>query len=128
MAPQFLQWYTTVVKTTFNVKVGIISGMAVLIVGFAAFIFLGATVDYGCKYTTPHTAGCRVYNGWNSFVQGYTDIWRSLFARRCIGGNGPDDCIAPDAMIMVGTLFVIGFTGGGLIWRKENIRNSLSRI
>lgn len=106
-------------KVKINWRAGLLSGFAVAVIGIAFFIFIGSNIDSACKYTTPDTAGCKVYLGVNTVIGGYSDIWRSIFARRCVGGNGPDDCLGPDGMIMLGTLFVIGFVGGNLLWRKK---------
>lgn len=102
-----------------NWKAGILSAIAFAIIGTAFFIFVGSNVDFACKNTTPHALSCRAYNAINIVIQGYTDIWRSIFAPRCLGGNGPDDCLGPDGAIMLGTLLVIGFVVGNCIWRKR---------
>lgn len=91
----------------------------VAVVGILFFIFIGSNIDFACKNTSPGTFGCRVYNGVNVVVNGYADIFRSIFAQRCVGSNGPDDCIGPDALIMLGTLLVIGFVTGNLVWGKK---------
>ncbi|GEM_PF-6237600 len=106
-------------KFRINWRAGLLSGLAVAIVGIVLFVIVGSSVDYACKNTASGTAGCRVYLTANRAVSGYSDIWRSLFARRCLGGQGPDDCLGPDALIMAGTLFAIGFVGGSLIRRKK---------
>lgn len=106
-------------KLHINWKVSILSAITVAIVGIGFFIFVGSNIDYSCKNTAPISVGCKVYNGFNAVIQGYTDIWRSVFAPRCVGGNGPDDCLGTDGMIMLVTLLVIGFVGGNLIWRNK---------
>jgi hypothetical protein len=103
----------------FNWRAGIFAGIILLVVGGGLFIFVGSSIDYSCKNNTPRTAGCRIYNDVNTVIQGYSDIWRSIFARRCLGGNGPDDCIGPDAMIMIVTLLAVGFIGGGLVLKRK---------
>lgn len=106
-------------RLNINWKAGILSAITVAIVGIGFFILIGSNIDYSCKNTTPTSAGCKVYNGFNTAVQGYTNIWRHVFAPRCVGGNGPNDCLGPDGMIMFLTLLVIGFVGGNLIFPKK---------
>lgn len=93
--------------------------MAVAVVGIVFFVLIGSQIDFSCKNAATVTSGCRVYNGVDAVIQGYTNIWRSIFAPRCVGGNGPDDCLGPDGAIMFVTLLVIGFVGGNLIWGKK---------
>lgn len=106
-------------KFKINWKAGILSSIFVAIVGVGFFIFVGSNIDFACKNTTPNTFGCRVYNGANVVVNDYSDIFRSIFAPRCVDGNGPDDCLEPDTLIMIVTLLVIGFVAGNLVWRKK---------
>jgi hypothetical protein len=113
-------------KLHINWKAGILSAIAVAILGIGFFIFIGSNIDFTCKNTTPDTVGCRIYHGIDSVITGYTDIFRSIFAPRCLGGNGPDDCLGPDGAIMLVTLLVIGFVLGNLIWpqkSKSKIKN-----
>lgn len=112
-------WYAISMRLNINWKAGIVSGIVVTVVGIALFIFAGSKIDFTCKNETTRSSGCRVYHGVNVVIQGYSDVWRSVFAKRCVGGNGPDDCIGPDAMIMLGTLFAIGFVAGNVIWREK---------
>lgn len=102
-----------------NWKAGILSAIIVAVVGILFFVFISSKIDYGCKNTDLITPGCRVWNGASAMVSGYADIFRSIFAKRCVGDNGPDDCIGPDGMIMLATLLVIGFIGGNLIWGRR---------
>lgn len=106
-------------KLTINWKAGILSAMVVTTVGIIFFILVGSQIDFTCKSMNSFSGTCRVYNGISAGIQGYSDIWRSIFAPRCVGGNGPDDCLGPDGAIMFVTLFIIGFVGGNLIWRKR---------
>lgn len=106
-------------KFTVNWKAGILSGIVVAIAGIGFFAFVGSKADYTCKYTTPSTPGCRTYNAVGVVINGYADIFRSIFAKRCVGGMGPDDCLGPDGMIMLGTLLAVGFIAGSLIFRKK---------
>lgn len=107
-------------KRTINWKAGIWSAIVIAILGIVFFVLVGSQIDFSCKNATSVSGGCRVYNGINAVVQGYSDIWRSIFAGRCLGGNGPDDCLGPDAAIMLVTLLTIGFFGGGLLFRKKS--------
>lgn len=102
-----------------NWKASILSAIAVAVVGIGFFILVGSQIDFSCKNTAPNTAGCRAYNGVNVVISGYANVFRSIFAKRCVGGNGPDDCLGPDAMIMLVTLLVIGFVVGNFVWRKK---------
>lgn len=106
-------------KLALNWKAGILSAIVVAIVGIGFFVFIGSQLDFSCKNTTPHTVGCRLYNGVNVVVTGYANIFRSVFAKRCVGGNGPDDCLGPDALIMLTTLLASGFVAGNIVWRKK---------
>ncbi len=106
-------------RININWKAGILSAITVAIVGIGFFVFIGSKFDYNCKNTTPDTSGCRVYHVVNTVINGYADIFRSIFAKRCVGGNGPDDCLGPDGMIMLVTLLAVGFIAGNLIWRKR---------
>lgn len=106
-------------KLMINWKAGILSAIVVAVVGIGFFIFVGSQIDFSCKNTMPNTVGCRVYNGVNNVINGYADIFRSVFAKRCVGGNGPDDCLGPDAMIMLASLLAVGFIAGNLVWRKK---------
>lgn len=102
-----------------NWKAGILSAIVAAVVGIFFFIFIGSKIDYACHNTDSITSNCRVANGISAGISTYADIFRSLFAQRCVGGNGPDDCIGPDVMIMLGTLLIIGFIGGNLVWSKK---------
>lgn len=110
-------------KLSINWKVGIISAITVAFLGIGFFVLVGSNVDSACKMATSQTTGCRAYGAINTVIQGYSDLWRSIFAKRCVGGNGPDDCLGPDAMIMLVTLLVIGFIAGNLVWRKKKQAN-----
>lgn len=102
-----------------NWRAGLLSGLVVAVVGLGIFAIIGSSVDYACKNTTPGSAGCRVYLTINRGISAYSDVWRSAFAPRCVGGQGPDDCLGPDLAVMFSTLFVLGFISGNLIWRKK---------
>ncbi len=90
-------------------KINIVVGVVTVVIGAVLFTATSVVVDADCLTMSTPGTGCRVYRGVNAIVQTYTDVWRSLFARRCLGGNGSDDCLGPDLTIMVATLFVIGF-------------------
>ncbi len=100
-------------------KQNILVGIATVVLGAVLFFATSVMVDADCLTTTSPGTGCRMYRGVNAVVQSYTDLWRSMFARRCIGGNGPDDCIAPDMTVMIVTLFVIGFGVSEIIARRQ---------
>lgn len=102
-----------------NWKAGILSAITVAVVGILFFIFIGSKIDYACKNTDQVTFNCRIVNGAGTAIGGYTDVFRSILAPRCVGGNGPDDCLGPDALIMLSTLLAVGFVGGNMVWRKK---------
>lgn len=91
-------------------------GVAIVLVGGAVFFLWGANMDSTCA-ANETASGCRGYLAFDAAIQSYTDIFRSVFARDCVGGTGPDSCIGPDLTIMAGTLFVLGFIGGGWLFR-----------
>ncbi len=107
-------------KSSFNWKIAILSGLVLLVLGMAFFVLIGSKIDFTCQNTTPHTIGCRAYNGINTVTLAYADIWHRIFTPRCLGGNGPDDCLGPDGVIMMVTLFAIGFVIGGFRWTKKS--------
>ncbi len=109
--------YTSLMRI--NWTAGILSAIVVAVVGMLFFVFVGSKIDYTCHNTDFIRLNCRVANGVSAGIGGYTDIFRSIFAKRCVGGVGPDDCLGPDGMIMLGTLLVFGFVGGNLVWRKK---------
>lgn len=111
----------------FNWKTGILSSLATVIVGGALFIFVASPIDFSCANATHRSAGCRVYSGINAVVQGYADFWRQFFAPNCVGGVGSDDCIGPDAMILVTTLALGGLAVGGSTKRRSVPRNESIR-
>ena len=104
---------------TFNWKTGLLAAIGTVIFGLGFFIFIGSQVDYLCKNETNVSGGCRVYNGFNTIIGGYSDFWRQFFAPRCVGGSGPDDCIGPDIGIMFLTLAGAGFIVGGTSRKKK---------
>ena len=106
-------------KFTFSWKKGLLSSLAFVIVGIGLFVFVGSKIDFTCKNETTTSGGCRVYHGFNTVVQGYSDFWRQFFAPECIGGSGPDSCLGPDGAIMLLTLAGAGFIIGGTSRKKK---------
>lgn len=106
---------------TFSWKKGLLGALIFVVVGIGLFLFVGSKMDFSCRNTTPVSGSCRIYNGFNAIVQGYTDFWRQFFAPRCIGGGGPDDCLGPDFGIMFFTLAGTGFIIGGTSRKKNGI-------
>lgn len=102
-----------------NWKAGTLSAITVAVVGVLFFVFIGSKIDYACKNTDQVTLNCRIVNGTDTVIGGYTNVFRLIFAPRCVGGNGPDDCLGPDALIMLGTFLAIGFIGGNVVWRTK---------
>ena len=97
----------------FRWKAGLLTALMFVIVGIGGFVLVGSQIDFSCKNAARSSAGCSVYNGVSTVVQGYADFWRQFFAPRCVGGNGPDDCLGPDALIMFFTLAIAGAVIGG---------------
>ncbi len=91
---------------------------ATIVVGVGFFVFIGGNMDTKCA-SEETASGCRVWLAADAAITNYADIFRSVFATRCVGGDGPDDCIGPDMLIMGGTLVVIGFLIGGWLFRSS---------
>lgn len=95
-------------------KTGILGGLSALVLGLGIFVLssmVTPTVSPAC------VEGATTCNDTprGGFFQGYADMWLSLFAKECVGGNGPDSCIGPNVAIMGVSLFVVGFAIGGAI-------------
>ncbi len=106
---------------TFSWKTGLLTSLAFVVVGIGLFVMVGSQIDVSCKNAATVSGGCRVYNGYNTIVQGYSDFWRQFFAPGCIGGMGPDDCLGPDVGIMFFTLAISGLIIGGVSKKKNSI-------
>lgn len=106
-------------KLRLNWKSGLLSSLALAFIGIAFFILVVGNMDVACKNADQATVGCSVYLVIDSGITAYADIWRSIFAPECLGGNGPDSCLGPDGGIMLVTLLVLGFTIGNIIWPKK---------
>lgn len=114
-------------KVHFHWTAGIRSGVLVLVVGMVLFFVTGMTIDTSCHSDRQDAFGCRIYNGFTTGVGWYTDLFRHIIAPRCVGGNGPDDCIAPDSGIMMVTLFAIGYVYGGFRHRRQTVSPNTSK-
>lgn len=95
-------------------KTGILGGLSALVLGLGIFVLssmITPTVSPAC------VEGVTTCNDTprGGFFQGYADIWLSVIAKECVGGNGPDSCIGPNVGIMATSLFVVGFAIGGAI-------------
>lgn len=102
----------------FNWKSGLIFTLAFTFMWMAIYLSFGSSIDYGCRYATPHQGACVAYNAASVGVNAYADLFLRVFAPACVGGAGPDSCIAPALLIMLGTFLVTGFVLGGFLFRE----------
>lgn len=105
-------------KPSFNFRAGLAMAFATLIVGVGFFVMVGGRMDMKCAVDAG-ASGCRVWAAADAAISNYTDIFRTVFVSRCVGGDGPDDCIGADLLIMGGTLAVLGFLAGGWLFRSS---------
>lgn len=115
--------YTAAMRTSFNFRAGIGMAIATLIVGVGFFVLVAGNMDMKCA-ADESASGCRVWLAADAAITNYTDVFRSVFAPECVGGDGPNSCIGPDVMIMGGTLLVLGFIGGGWLFRGTAMSTS----
>lgn len=104
---------------TFSWKRGILGGIVAVVLGVGVFVWSSTMTT-----STSCVAGVANCNDTpTSPFQGYADMWLRMFAKECVGGNGPDSCIGPNVGIMGLTLLVIGFVIGGfsVLLRKKNL-------
>ena len=60
---------------------------------------------------------CGAYNVLSALITAYGNFVMQFIRPDCVGG-GPDDCIGPALMIMLGTLLAVGFFAGWLLFRE----------
>lgn len=83
--------------------------------GVALYIFV---LQKFCWTPAPY---CGIYNWFAMLTTAYGNFVMQFIRPDCVGG-GPDDCIAPALMIMLGTLLAVGFVIGWLIFRNWDKR------
>lgn len=106
----------------FSWKAGSVFSVAFAVVCMVIYLFLGANVDFACRYTAPDVFGCGAYNAIGVVITAYANFFLQFFAPECVGG-GPDSCIGPALAIMLATLLIIGFFLGGMLFRTKTGSN-----
>ena len=110
-----------------NWKKGLLWAGIFVVVGIGFFATIGSKIDVACQ-PIGYGVGCHVWHAIQTVVNGYADFWLQFFAPRCVGGNGPDDCIGPAIGIMFWTLAASGFIISGTSRRKKESQTSPKTI
>lgn len=109
---------------TLNWKKGLLWAAISVIAGIGFFILVGSKIDAACL-PIGDGLGCHAWKVVNVVTNGYADFWLQFFASRCVGGNGPDDCIGPAIGLMFWTLAVAGFVIGGTSRAKKKTNSEV---
>ncbi len=90
----------------------LLSGVVFAVGGVALYIFVLQKICWSPAFY------CGVYNWFAVLITAYGNFVMQFVRSECVGG-GPDDCIAQALAIMLGTLLVVGWILGWLLFRKR---------
>lgn len=113
--------------SSFNYKKGIIFAIIFTIVLMIFYITIVTKIDFSCKNSlSKDTFGCKIYLIIDGIIKTYSNSIMLIFDKRCYGHYTPDDCIGPAMMLMIITLFIIGFIIGGILYKKDHKNKKLT--